>query len=71
MLLLILSYTGFHRLMTKEKYFNISLVFGHIFEIFGWTVPLTMVQQFNNKPVTTVQDGIQQFVDWYRNYFNV
>jgi UDP-glucuronate 4-epimerase len=29
-----------------------------------------LVQQFNYKPVTTVQDGIQQFVDWYRNYFN-
>lgn len=30
-----------------------------------------LVQQFQYKPATTVQDGIQQFVDWYRNYFKV
>ena len=30
-----------------------------------------LVQQFNYKPATTVQDGIQRFVDWYRNYFKV
>ena len=30
-----------------------------------------LVEQFNYKPATTVHDGIQQFVDWYRNYFKV
>ena len=30
-----------------------------------------LVEQFHYKPSTTVQDGIQQFVDWYRNYFKV
>ena len=30
-----------------------------------------LVQQFNYKPATTVQDGIQRFVDWYRNYYKV
>ena len=30
-----------------------------------------LVEQFHYKPATTVEDGIQQFVDWYRNYFRV
>jgi len=30
-----------------------------------------LVEQFNYKPATTVQDGIQRFVDWYRDYFKV
>ena len=30
-----------------------------------------LVEQFHYKPVTTVQDGIQRFVDWYRDYFKV
>jgi UDP-glucuronate 4-epimerase len=30
-----------------------------------------LVEQFHYKPATTVQDGIQQFVDWYRDYFKV
>ncbi len=30
-----------------------------------------LAEQFCYKPVTNVQDGIKQFVDWYRNYFKV
>ena len=30
-----------------------------------------LVEQFHYKPATTVQDGIQRFVDWYRDYFKV
>ena len=30
-----------------------------------------LVDQFHYKPDTTVQDGIQRFVDWYRDYFKV
>lgn len=30
-----------------------------------------LVEQFHYKPATTVQDGIQRFVDWYRNYYKV
>ena len=30
-----------------------------------------LVEQFHYKPSTTVQDGIQRFVDWYRNYYKV
>ena len=30
-----------------------------------------LVEQFHYKPATTVQDGIQLFVDWYRNYYKV
>lgn len=30
-----------------------------------------LAEQFNYKPATTVQNGIQQFIDWYRNYFKV
>ena len=28
-----------------------------------------LVKQFHYKPATSVQDGIKQFVDWYREYF--
>ncbi len=28
-----------------------------------------LVKQFQYKPTTTVQDGIQRFVDWYKEYF--
>ena len=30
-----------------------------------------LVEQFHYKPSTTIQDGIQQFVSWYRNYYKV
>ena len=30
-----------------------------------------LVEQFNYQPATTVKDGIQQFVNWYRNYYKV
>ena len=30
-----------------------------------------LVEQFHYKPATTVQDGIQQFVNWYSDYFKV
>ena len=30
-----------------------------------------LVEQFHYKPATSVQDGIQQFVDWYIDYFKV
>ena len=30
-----------------------------------------LTEQFYYKPVTNIQDGIKQFVDWYRNYFKV
>lgn len=30
-----------------------------------------LVEQFHYKPATTVDDGIQRFVDWYRNYYEV
>ena len=30
-----------------------------------------LAEQFNYRPATSVQDGIQQFVGWYRNYFKV
>jgi UDP-glucuronate 4-epimerase len=28
-----------------------------------------LVEQFHYKPATTVKDGIQRFVAWYRGYF--
>ena len=30
-----------------------------------------LVEQFHYKPGTTVQDGVQAFVNWYRNYYKV
>ncbi len=30
-----------------------------------------LVEQFNYKPSTTIQDGIQRFVEWYRDYYEV
>ena len=30
-----------------------------------------LVEQFHYQPATTVKDGIQRFVDWYRNYYKV
>jgi UDP-glucuronate 4-epimerase len=30
-----------------------------------------LVEQFHYKPATTVQDGIQRFVGWYKDYFKV
>lgn len=30
-----------------------------------------LVEQFDYKPATTVQDGIHSFVNWYRNYYKV
>jgi UDP-glucuronate 4-epimerase len=30
-----------------------------------------LVEQFNYKPATTVEDGITRFVGWYRDYFKV
>jgi UDP-glucuronate 4-epimerase len=30
-----------------------------------------LVEQFDYKPATTVQDGLQRFVDWYRDYYKV
>ena len=30
-----------------------------------------LAEQFNYRPATSVQDGIQQFVGWYINYFKV
>jgi UDP-glucuronate 4-epimerase len=30
-----------------------------------------LVEQFHYKPATTVQDGIQSFVNWYRDYYKV
>ena len=30
-----------------------------------------LVEQFDYKPATTVQDGVQRFVDWYRDYYKV
>jgi UDP-glucuronate 4-epimerase len=32
---------------------------------------MDLVEQFHYKPATTVQDGIQRFVDWYRNCYKV
>ena len=28
-----------------------------------------LVEQFHYKPATTVKDGIQQFVDWYLEFY--
>ena len=28
-----------------------------------------LVEQFHYQPVTAVKDGIQEFVNWYRNYY--
>lgn len=28
-----------------------------------------LVEQFHYKPATTVNDGIQRFVDWYREFY--
>lgn len=28
-----------------------------------------LVEQFNYQPATTVRDGVQEFVNWYRNYY--
>ena len=30
-----------------------------------------LVEQFDYKPATNIQDGVQRFVDWYRNYYKV
>jgi UDP-glucuronate 4-epimerase len=30
-----------------------------------------LFEQFDYKPATTVQDGLQRFVDWYRDYYKV
>ena len=30
-----------------------------------------LIEQFDYKPTTKIQDGIQRFVDWYRNYYKV
>ena len=30
-----------------------------------------LVKQFNYKPTTTVKEGIEYFVTWYRKYFGV
>lgn len=30
-----------------------------------------LVEQFHYQPATSVKDGIQQFVDWYRNYYKI
>ena len=30
-----------------------------------------LVKQFNYKPTTSVEQGIANFVTWYRNYFNL
>ena len=30
-----------------------------------------LIEEFDYKPATTIQDGIQRFVDWYRNYYKV
>ncbi len=30
-----------------------------------------LVEQFDYKPATTIEDGIKHFVDWYRDYFKV
>ena len=30
-----------------------------------------LVEQFDYRPATMVKDGIQRFVDWYRNYYKV
>ena len=30
-----------------------------------------LVEQFHYKPVTTVEEGIQRFVAWYRNEFKL
>jgi len=47
--MLLLAYTGFIRLVTDEKYYTLSLVFGHTFEMFSSTIPLLMLQCYNNK----------------------
>jgi UDP-glucuronate 4-epimerase len=30
-----------------------------------------LVEQFDYKPATTVEDGVARFVDWYRDYYGV
>ena len=30
-----------------------------------------LVEQFNYKPTTPIQRGVANFVDWYRNYYNI
>lgn len=30
-----------------------------------------LVQQFSYKPATTIQNGIQRFIDWYKEYFKL
>jgi len=30
-----------------------------------------LIEDFDYKPATNIQDGIQRFVDWYRNYYKV
>ena len=30
-----------------------------------------LIEQFDYKPTTTIQDGIDRFVHWYRNYYKV
>lgn len=47
-IMLFLSYTGFIRLVTEDDQYEFAIVFGHIFEMFSQTLPLVMLQQFNN-----------------------
>ena len=30
-----------------------------------------LVEKFNYKPTTSIEDGINSFVSWYRDYFKV
>ena len=30
-----------------------------------------LVEQFDYKPATRVEEGVARFVDWYRSYFNI
>jgi UDP-glucuronate 4-epimerase len=30
-----------------------------------------LVEQFHYQPTTMVKDGVQRFVDWYRNYYKI
>ncbi|MDI3479863.1 MAG: UDP-glucuronate 4-epimerase, partial [Rikenellaceae bacterium] len=30
-----------------------------------------LVRDFDYKPMTKVQDGIKEFIKWYKNFYNI
>ena len=46
---LMLGYTGFFRLVSEAKHYKFFITMSHTFEVFAQTIPLIMLQTYNNK----------------------